>query len=154
MEMTRLRLFQFSILDQASNWLESLLARSISTWEDLTTRFLAQFFPPGRITKHRIDIFMFQQHHNESLSKAWTRFKDLFQKIPHRGIELWLQVQIFYDHVNSATRHVIDHSADGKLHDKSAKESWELIENLALYDHESWNDLRDLAKPVKAISLP
>ncbi|GJW17722.1 hypothetical protein Tco_0025158 [Tanacetum coccineum] len=40
-ERTRLRLFQFSIRDQASNWLERLPAGSISTWEDLTTRFLA-----------------------------------------------------------------------------------------------------------------
>ncbi|GKA06267.1 hypothetical protein Tco_0685491 [Tanacetum coccineum] len=37
---------------------------------------------------------------------------------------------------------------------KNAKESWELLEDLALYDNESWNDLRDFAKPVKAISLP
>ncbi|GJU68774.1 hypothetical protein Tco_1255033 [Tanacetum coccineum] len=37
---------------------------------------------------------------------------------------------------------------------KSAEESWELIEDLALYDNESWNDLRDFAKLVKAISLP
>ncbi|GJV81587.1 hypothetical protein Tco_1517457 [Tanacetum coccineum] len=34
---------------RASNWLERLLAGSISTWEDLTTPFLAQFFPTGRI---------------------------------------------------------------------------------------------------------
>ncbi|GJS22115.1 hypothetical protein Tco_0450747, partial [Tanacetum coccineum] len=27
-------------------------------------------------------------------------------------------------------------------------------DNLALYDHESWNDPKDLSKPVKAISLP
>ncbi|GKA22609.1 hypothetical protein Tco_0708571 [Tanacetum coccineum] len=40
-ERTRLRLFQFSLRDQASNWLERLLARSIIIWEDLTTRFLA-----------------------------------------------------------------------------------------------------------------
>ncbi|GJV47757.1 zinc finger, CCHC-type containing protein [Tanacetum coccineum] len=40
-ERTRLRLFQFSLRDQASNWLERLPAGSISTWEDLTTRFLA-----------------------------------------------------------------------------------------------------------------
>nr|GEV73409.1 zinc finger, CCHC-type [Tanacetum cinerariifolium] len=33
----RLRLFQFSLRDQASNWLECLPAGSISTWEDLTT---------------------------------------------------------------------------------------------------------------------
>ncbi|GKC14824.1 zinc finger, CCHC-type containing protein [Tanacetum coccineum] len=48
----------FSLRDQASNWLECLPAGSISTWEDLTTRFLAQFFPPGRTSKIRNDIFM------------------------------------------------------------------------------------------------
>ncbi|GJX22308.1 zinc finger, CCHC-type containing protein [Tanacetum coccineum] len=69
-ERTRLRLFQFSLRDQASNWLERLSAGSISTWEDLTTRFLAQFFPPGRTAKLRNDILMFQQHHGESLSEA------------------------------------------------------------------------------------
>nr|GEX28929.1 MAK10-like protein [Tanacetum cinerariifolium] len=73
---------------------------SITTWEDLTTRFLAQFFPPGRTAKLRNDILMFQQHHEESLSEAWTRFKDLLQKFPHHGIDLWLQVKKIYDHVN------------------------------------------------------
>ncbi|GJW79865.1 zinc finger, CCHC-type containing protein [Tanacetum coccineum] len=91
-ERTRLRLFQFSLRDQASNWLERLPAGSITTWEDLTTRFLAQFFPPGRTAKLRNDILMFQQHHGESLSEAWTRFKDLLQKVPHHGIDLWLQI--------------------------------------------------------------
>ncbi|GJR99803.1 zinc finger, CCHC-type containing protein [Tanacetum coccineum] len=87
-------LFQFSLRDQASNWLERLLAVFITTWEDLTTRFLAQFFPPGRTAKLRNDILMFQQHHGESLSEAWTRFKDLLQKVPHQGINLWLQAAI------------------------------------------------------------
>ncbi|GJV24462.1 MAK10-like protein [Tanacetum coccineum] len=32
--------------------------------------------------------------------------------------------------------------------------TWALLEDLALYDNESWNDPRDFAKPVKAISLP
>ncbi|GJU98884.1 zinc finger, CCHC-type containing protein [Tanacetum coccineum] len=50
MERTRLRLFQFFLRDQASNWLERLPAGSITTWEDLTTQFLAQFFPPRRTT--------------------------------------------------------------------------------------------------------
>ncbi|GJY18172.1 MAK10-like protein, partial [Tanacetum coccineum] len=110
------------------NWLERLPARSITTWEDLTTRFLAQFFPPGRNAKLRNDILMFQQHYVESLYEAWTRFKDLLQKVSRHGIDLWLQVQIFYDQA--------------------------LLEDLALYDNESWNDPRDFAKPVKAISLP
>ncbi|GJX86924.1 zinc finger, CCHC-type containing protein [Tanacetum coccineum] len=58
-ERTRLRLFQFSLRDQASNWLERLLAGSISTWKDLTTRFHAQFFPLGRTAKPHNDILMF-----------------------------------------------------------------------------------------------
>ncbi|GJS48579.1 hypothetical protein Tco_0598700 [Tanacetum coccineum] len=58
-----------------------------------------------RTAKLHNDILMFQQHHGESLSEAWTRFKVL-------------------------------------------------LEDLALYDNESWNDPRDFAKPVKAISLP
>ncbi|GJW43702.1 retrovirus-related pol polyprotein from transposon TNT 1-94 [Tanacetum coccineum] len=42
--------------------------------------------------------------YSEFLSEARTLCKDLLQKVPHHGIDLWLQVQIFYDHVNSATR--------------------------------------------------
>ncbi|GKC10401.1 MAK10-like protein [Tanacetum coccineum] len=112
-----LHLFQLSLRYQASNWLKRLLAGSVTTWEDLTTHFHAQFFPPRRTAKLRNDILMFQQHHGESLSEAWTHFKDLLQKVPHHGIDLWLQ-------------------------------------DLALYDNESWNGLRDFAKPVKAIALP
>ncbi|GJU74036.1 hypothetical protein Tco_1265441 [Tanacetum coccineum] len=84
--------------DTICNWLERLPARSISTWKDFTTRFLPQFFPPGRRT--------------------------------------------------------IDQSAGGKLRDRNVEESWALLEDLALYDNKSWNDPRDFAKPVKAISLP
>ncbi|GKF20111.1 hypothetical protein Tco_0068749 [Tanacetum coccineum] len=76
--------------------------------DDLTTRFLAQFFPPRRTAKLQNDILM----------------------------------------------RTIDQAAGGKLRDKNAKESWALLEDLALYDNESWNDPRDFAKPVKAISLP
>ncbi|GJZ83814.1 zinc finger, CCHC-type containing protein [Tanacetum coccineum] len=91
-ERKRLHLFQFSLCDQASNWLERLPAGSITTWEDLTTRFLAEFFPPGRTVKLYNDILMIQQHHGDSLSEARTRFKDLLQKVPHHGTDLWLQV--------------------------------------------------------------
>ncbi|GKA02733.1 zinc finger, CCHC-type containing protein [Tanacetum coccineum] len=65
-----LGLFQFSLRDQASNWLERLPTGSVTSWEDLTTLFLAQFFPPGRTVKLHNDILMFQQHHGESLSEA------------------------------------------------------------------------------------
>ncbi|GJT87726.1 zinc finger, CCHC-type containing protein [Tanacetum coccineum] len=109
-ERTRLRLFQFSLRNQASNWIERLPAGSITTWEDLTTRFLAQFFPPKRTAKLRNDILMFQQHHGESLSEAWTRFKDLLQEVPRR-----------------------------RLRKLRPDEAWAAIERLAQYENEGWN---------------
>nr|GEV28184.1 MAK10-like protein [Tanacetum cinerariifolium] len=48
----------------------------------------------------------------------------------------------------------IDHAVDGKLYNKNADESWEIIKNLALYDHQGWTDTREFVKPVKAISTP
>ncbi|GJT04908.1 hypothetical protein Tco_0839370 [Tanacetum coccineum] len=82
----------------------------------------------------------------------WSRYGVRTQGIyGYGGLEGF---QIFYDHVNPATRRTIDHSAGGKLRDRNAKESWALLEDLALYDNKSWNDPRDFAKPVKAISLP
>ncbi|GJW11709.1 hypothetical protein Tco_1577536 [Tanacetum coccineum] len=44
--------------------------------------------------------------------------------------------------------------AGGKLCDINAEESWALLEDLTLYDNESWNDLRNFSKPVKVITLP
>nr|GEX39887.1 zinc finger, CCHC-type [Tanacetum cinerariifolium] len=111
-ERTRLRLFQFSLRDQASNWLERLSAGSISTWDDLTTRFFAQFFPPGRTVKICNDILIFQQHHGESLSEAWTRFKD-------EGI---------------------DYAVGGRLRKLRLDEAWDNIERLAQYENEGCNN--------------
>ncbi|GJT69807.1 hypothetical protein Tco_1029093 [Tanacetum coccineum] len=48
----------------------------------------------------------------------------------------------------------IDRAASGKLCEKNADESWEIIENLSLYDHDGWNDSSDSVKLVKAISTP
>ncbi|GJR13849.1 zinc finger, CCHC-type containing protein [Tanacetum coccineum] len=102
--------------------------------------------------KLRNDILMFQQHQEESLSEAWTHFKELLQKVNHHGIDRWLLIQIFYDHVSFHLKCEIDHATGSKLRDKNADESWEIIENLTLYNHERWNDSKYFVKQVKAIS--
>ncbi|GJX65019.1 MAK10-like protein [Tanacetum coccineum] len=89
--------------------LDGLPAGSITTWEDLTMRFIAQFFPSGRTAKLCNDILMFQQHHGESLSEAWTRFKDLLQKFPRHGIDLLLQaIALPQDVPSTSVRRLIE----------------------------------------------
>ncbi|GJR75006.1 hypothetical protein Tco_0087371 [Tanacetum coccineum] len=107
-----------------------------------------------RTVKFCNNILMFKQHQGESLSEAWTHFKDLLQKVPHHGINRWLQIKKIYDHVSFHLKCKIDRAVGGKLRDKNANESWKIIENLALYDHEGWNDSKNFVKPVKAVSTP
>ncbi|GJW37142.1 hypothetical protein Tco_0060062 [Tanacetum coccineum] len=52
------------------------------------------------------------------------------------------------------TRRTINQSAGGKLRELNPKESWAILEDLALYDNESWNDPMDFVKLIKAITLP
>nr|GEU88895.1 hypothetical protein [Tanacetum cinerariifolium] len=53
------------VMEQEPNPLGS---RSISTWEDLTTRFLDQLTPSRRTAKLQNDILMFQQHQVKAIS--------------------------------------------------------------------------------------
>ncbi|GJZ42636.1 zinc finger, CCHC-type containing protein [Tanacetum coccineum] len=107
-----------------------------------------------RTAKLHNDILMFQQHREESLSEAWTRFKDLLQKVLHHGIDRWLQIQIFYDHVSFHLKCEIECAAGGKLYNKNPDESWEIIEKLALYNHKGRGDAKEFVKSVKAIATP
>ncbi|GJX12302.1 hypothetical protein Tco_0204060 [Tanacetum coccineum] len=64
----------------------------------------------------------------------------MFQK--HHGESLLEAWTCFKDLLQKVPHHGIDLSLQA------------LLEDLALYDNKSWNDPRDFAKPVKAISLP
>ncbi|GKB63913.1 hypothetical protein Tco_0920099 [Tanacetum coccineum] len=57
-------------------------------------------------------------------------------------------------HSTDFVRNHLNQSAGGKRFGTFNPEDLAILEDLALYDNESWNDLRDFAKPVKAITLP
>ncbi|GJS28229.1 hypothetical protein Tco_0488849 [Tanacetum coccineum] len=84
---------------------------------------------------------MFQQHHGESLSEAWTCFKDLLRKVPLHGIDLCLQVKISYYRIDHTLKRTVDYTAGGRLRKLSAEKSWATIKELARYEDEEWNDL-------------
>ncbi|GJZ68699.1 putative reverse transcriptase domain-containing protein [Tanacetum coccineum] len=88
-------------------------------------------------------------------NKERTRLP-LFQFYLHDQASNWLErlptVQIFYDHVNPVTRRTINQSAGGKLRDRNAKESWALLEELALYDNKSWNDPSSMLDGISSCS--
>ncbi|GJY30053.1 hypothetical protein Tco_0405820, partial [Tanacetum coccineum] len=48
--------------------------------------------------------------------------------------------QIFYDHVDYSTQMAIDYAACERLRKLRPKEAWEIIEDLAQYKEEEWNE--------------
>ncbi|GJT72197.1 hypothetical protein Tco_1031483 [Tanacetum coccineum] len=72
---------------------------------------------------------MFQQHQDESFYDAWTRFKNLIQRVPRHGLNLWYQIQIFFNHIDRYTQIDINYAASGNLRGLSAEEAWETIED-------------------------
>ncbi|GJU22277.1 putative reverse transcriptase domain-containing protein [Tanacetum coccineum] len=75
-----LQVFPISLTGAVSRWLRNEPIGSIKTWEDLKTKFLNKYFPPGRTAKKMEEINNFQQEPNETLYQAWERFKELLMK--------------------------------------------------------------------------
>nr|GEZ75544.1 hypothetical protein [Tanacetum cinerariifolium] len=63
----------------ASRWLKKDPSRSITTWDDLVSKFINELFPPSRTTNLRNEISNFQQKFDESFHEAWERYKDLLR---------------------------------------------------------------------------
>ncbi|GJZ89466.1 hypothetical protein Tco_0661248 [Tanacetum coccineum] len=77
-----LRVFPISLTEVAIRWIRNKLTGSIKTWEDLKTKFLNKYCPPGRTAKKMEEINNFQQEPDETLYQAWERFKELLMKCP------------------------------------------------------------------------
>ena len=134
----RLRLFPFSLRDRVRAWIHSIPADSIKTWDELTTAFLSKYFPPSKTAQLRGQIANFGQMDNESLYDAWEHFKDLIRICPHHGLAKQYIVQIFYDGLNPNDRNFLDAAAGGALSSKGAKDAYDLIETMAINQH-NWN---------------
>ncbi|CAL9012887.1 unnamed protein product [Prunus brigantina] len=148
----RLRLFPFSLKDKAKLWLLSQPKDSIRTWDDLSKKFLAKFFPPAKTAKFRQDIMSFAQYDKEPLYEAWERFKDLLRKCPHHELPTWIQVQTFYNGLSQTSRTLVDAAAGGALMAKTATEAFELLETMASNNYQ-WPNERLNLKPAGVLEV-
>ncbi|KAG9453458.1 hypothetical protein H6P81_006362 [Aristolochia fimbriata] len=126
----RLRLFKFTWAGRAKTWLDTLLAGSIVTWEDLQKKFLGKYFPRIKTIKLRNKISQFVQEPEEHLSEAWERFIGLLKRCPNHKIELWRQIEIFYNGLTINTRSMIDVASGGSISNKTPEEVYELTEEM------------------------
>nr|GEY19785.1 reverse transcriptase domain-containing protein [Tanacetum cinerariifolium] len=113
----------------AHRWLEKKPPHSITTWDDLVSKFINEFFPPSRTTNLRNEISNFQQKFDESFHEAWERYKDLLRVCPHHGFTELHQLDTFYNALNPADQDSLNAAAGGNLLDKSPQDALTIIEN-------------------------
>nr|GEZ03373.1 DNA-directed DNA polymerase [Tanacetum cinerariifolium] len=100
-----------------------------TTWEDLVSKFINQFFPPSKTTNLRNEITIFQQRFDESFCEAWERFKDLLRACPHHDFMKLHQIDTFYNSLTSIDQDSLNAAAGGNLLTKTPKDALTLIEN-------------------------
>ncbi|XP_070044857.1 uncharacterized protein [Nicotiana tomentosiformis] len=98
-----LRAFPFTLKDDAKHWLRSLPQGSIRTWENET----------------------------ETVFEAWERFKEIVRKCQHSGIELWMQLQNFWDGLTPASHRTLSNAGGGPLIKKTPEEIVTILDELS-----------------------
>ena len=145
-DAVRLRLFPFTLKDEAKAWLKSQPPGTFINWNDLARAFLAKYFPASKTAKVVKELISFQQFDYESLSEAWERFTDLQRSCPHHGLPKDVLIRTFYNGVTSSTRDSIDAKARGFLMRKTVDEAAQILERMA-HDNCLWSSERVL--PIK-----
>ncbi|GJW07633.1 reverse transcriptase domain-containing protein [Tanacetum coccineum] len=161
-DIIKLILFMFSLEGAAQTWLEKEPPNSITTWNNLVSKFVNQFFPPSRTTNLQNDITHFQQKFGETFNEAWERLKDLLKKCPHHRFSPLPQIDTFYNGLNQSDQDSLNSAAGGNLLTRNTQEALTIIENKSkvrtsrkippVSGSSSQNDaITTLTKQVKAI---
>ncbi|GKA47178.1 reverse transcriptase domain-containing protein [Tanacetum coccineum] len=130
-DVVKLILFPFSLKGAAETWLENEPPCSITTWDDLVSKFLNRFYPHSKTRELRKEITNFQQVFGETFTEAWERFKDLLRKCPHHGFSPLHQIDFFYNGLSQSDQDSLNTAAGGNLMSKNTQEALTIIENKA-----------------------
>ncbi|GKC49290.1 reverse transcriptase domain-containing protein, partial [Tanacetum coccineum] len=113
----------------ARTWLEKEPPNSITTWNDLVSKFVNRFFPPSKTTNLQNEITRFQQRFSETFAEAWDQFKDLLNKCPHQAFFPLHQIDTFYNSLNQSEQDSLNSAAGGNFLTKNTQEALTIIEN-------------------------
>ncbi|GKF79021.1 reverse transcriptase domain-containing protein, partial [Tanacetum coccineum] len=110
-----------AIIGAAQTWLEKEPPNSITTWNDLVSKFVNRFFLPSKTTNLRNEIMRFQQRFGETFAKSWDRFKDLLNKFPHHGFSHLHQIDTFYNSLSQSDQDSLNSTANGNFLTKNTQ---------------------------------
>nr|GEU86465.1 transposon TX1 uncharacterized [Tanacetum cinerariifolium] len=119
----------------ARRWLEKEPPCSITTWDDLVSKFINEFFPP-----HELQTF--------------ERYKDLLRACPHHGFTELHQLDTFSNALNPTDQDSLNAAAGGNLLEKSPQDALTIIENKSKHTSDVTTAITAMLKQLQANPPP
>src|SRR3954466_6925073 len=151
-EAKKLVMFPFTLADDAEEWFYSLPAGSITTWQQMESTFLNEYFPAAVYIRKRYDIVNFKQKEGESLGDAYKRFKRLLVACPTHNMDATEQMQNFMNGLKMKTKQLIDTAAGGSSNFTTATGIKKIIEAIAANEHLELYD-RSVSQPEGLVDM-
>nr|GEX14273.1 reverse transcriptase domain-containing protein [Tanacetum cinerariifolium] len=133
-----LYLFPHYVTHHATAWFDRLPRNSIHTFEQMAKMFLEKYFSPSMVTKLKNEITHFRQCPDESLFKAWERYKLSIDRCQNHSMLPVTQIDTFYNSLTLRQRDTINAAAGGTFIKRRLEECYDLIENMTAH-HNDWD---------------
>ncbi|GJU37247.1 reverse transcriptase domain-containing protein [Tanacetum coccineum] len=147
----RLYLFPHSLTHHATAWFDRLPRNSITTFDQMASKFLSKYFPPSMVTKLRNEITNFRQLPDESSFEAWERYKLAIDRCPNHNMLPVTQINTFYNGLTLRNRDTINAAAGGTFMKRRPEECYDLIENMTAH-HNDWDTSAQRCKSSSSIT--
>ncbi|GJY67115.1 reverse transcriptase domain-containing protein [Tanacetum coccineum] len=144
-DQVMLRAFLMSLTGAVSHWLRNKPTGSITTWEDLKTKFLSKYCPPACTAKKMTEINNFQQEPDENLYQAWERFKEILMKCPQYYLMKIQEVVVFYNGLDVPTRQILD--SRGVIPSKTTTDTKIAIQEMVEYS-QKWHNVTSRVRSI------
>nr|GEV22867.1 reverse transcriptase domain-containing protein [Tanacetum cinerariifolium] len=137
-EALRLYLFPHSLTHHATTWFDRIPRNSINTFEQMAKMFLGIYFPLSMVTKLRNEITNFRQRPDESLFKAWARYKLSIDRCPNHNMLPVTQIDTFNNGLTLRQRDTINDAAGRTFMKRRPEECYDLSKNMTAH-HNAWD---------------
>jgi hypothetical protein len=135
-DQMRARLFSFSLLGKALQWFHSQPVETVQNWNALMRAFMKEYYSPGKTQSLRIKIATFAQYPTEAISKAFERFNEYTQVVPHHKFSKEDLVQKVYQGLTMVSRTIIDASVGGSIIELTPTQAFTLFKKVV--DNDTW----------------
>ncbi|KAI4991688.1 hypothetical protein ZWY2020_040074, partial [Hordeum vulgare] len=142
-----LKLFPFSLKDDAKAWFTSLAPGCVSSPQDMVYYFCEKYFPAHKKQVALQEIYNFAQLKEESLPQAWGRLVQLQNALPDHPLKKNEILDIFYNGLTDASRNHLDSCASSVFRERTVEQAETLLNNILINDN-AWTIPKPPPKPT------